>query len=273
MTNKKQLKRVTSKEIIAEIYEITPALAAQWLETSKGNRPINKERVVRYARAMKAGRWYVTDAGIGFDESGALINGHHRLLAIVEAGVTIRSLVVLGIEEAAKNHMDVGFSRTPGHILGMVYGVPNPNAVAAIGRVFAAVEDGAALQSSAETERWYGTWQRNPESFAFGTKIYTGMPAAYCGVLVYAYSIDPVSIEEFGERIKTKVGITANSAESSFMAALDRIGKNAGAAAQQRMIDLTCSAIYHKLKKSHVMILRASESALAWLREHRVSDR
>lgn len=46
---------------------------------------------------MKTGRWVLNGETICFDSNGVLRDGHHRLLAIIESGVTIEVLVVRGV--------------------------------------------------------------------------------------------------------------------------------------------------------------------------------
>ena len=41
------------------------------------------------ARDMKAGHWRLTHQGIAFDPAGVLIDGQHRLWAIVESDTTL----------------------------------------------------------------------------------------------------------------------------------------------------------------------------------------
>jgi hypothetical protein len=52
------------------------------------NRPISKLRVGQYASAMLRGEWRLTHQGIAFDLQGKLIDGQHRLLALVQAAET-----------------------------------------------------------------------------------------------------------------------------------------------------------------------------------------
>jgi hypothetical protein len=76
-----------------EIVDLTPALAAAWLEKNDNNRPINWNYVSQLARDMKAGRFRCTHQGIAFDTEGRLIDGQHRLWAVLEADVTVRMRV------------------------------------------------------------------------------------------------------------------------------------------------------------------------------------
>lgn len=79
---------------------ITPEMAKRWLEGSKSRFPnsaIDYERyaVETHARAMAAGRWIVTDHGILLDRNERVIDGRHRLLAIIAHGEAIEMNVTM----------------------------------------------------------------------------------------------------------------------------------------------------------------------------------
>ena len=71
------------------IMDVTPELACRWLEANTQNRVVNPAHVDRLVRDMKAGRWYLTHQGIAFDTHGLLVDGQHRLWAILEADVPV----------------------------------------------------------------------------------------------------------------------------------------------------------------------------------------
>lgn len=76
---------------------ITPELAQEYLGTSLGNRKIRQKDVDAIARNILAGTFLVTHQGIAFDETGHLLDGHHRLLAVVKANVPIQIDVARGV--------------------------------------------------------------------------------------------------------------------------------------------------------------------------------
>jgi hypothetical protein len=77
-------------EPYSEILYITTNMAAAWLDQNETNRPINWNYVSQLARDMRAGRFVCTHQGIAFDTNGRLIDGQHRLWAILEADVPVR---------------------------------------------------------------------------------------------------------------------------------------------------------------------------------------
>ena len=79
------------------IMDITPETAKQLLSTSPGNRKIRYWHVCMLADSMSRGEWRVTSQGIGIDRNGNLRDAHHRLMAVVKSGVTIKSVVVMGL--------------------------------------------------------------------------------------------------------------------------------------------------------------------------------
>ena len=94
------------KRIVSEVLAIAPQLAESWLAGKAPNRRLRKRVVERYANDMRAGQWRMTHQGIAFDETGALIDGQHRLAAIVRANMTVEMLVVRGIPRESQLDMD-----------------------------------------------------------------------------------------------------------------------------------------------------------------------
>jgi len=88
----------------AYVVNVTPALALTWLESSKSDRPIFNDRVQKLAAEMKDGQWRANHNGIAFAEDGTLLDGLHRLFAVVCSGMTVPMMVV--VDEPVEN-MDV----------------------------------------------------------------------------------------------------------------------------------------------------------------------
>lgn len=76
-------------------YVVTPALAKQWLEKNTNNRNVNFAKVKKMAKDMREGHWDTTHQGIAIATDGTLVDGQHRLMAVVESGVTVRMNVDL----------------------------------------------------------------------------------------------------------------------------------------------------------------------------------
>lgn len=116
---------------------ITPEIASKLLENNDINRSLSQDRVSRYARDMKAGNWKLTSQGISLNKSGKLIDGQHRLYAVIKSGATIKSLVFYDCEDETILNYDSGMARTFGdylHISGVDHSKITAGVVAQIMR-------------------------------------------------------------------------------------------------------------------------------------------
>lgn len=105
---------------------ISPKEAALWLDTKNAhNRPISQSTVERYTQEIKAGRWKLNGQSVCFGKSGNLMNGQHRLKAIVAANKSIETLVVWGVDDSAFDTIDDGNKRSLGDVFA-VSGEQNP---------------------------------------------------------------------------------------------------------------------------------------------------
>jgi hypothetical protein len=102
----------TSKDSYNTVTDVTPALAAKWLEGNTHNRPLKESAVNQLARDMQAGRWRLTHQGIAFDASGVLIDGQHRLWAVIIANITVPMRVFFNESAANMAAVDTGHVRT-----------------------------------------------------------------------------------------------------------------------------------------------------------------
>jgi|694.fasta_scaffold64964_5 hypothetical protein len=100
-----------------QIEVITPRIARSYLELNHNNRPLRKSHIKSLAFDMVNGDWQVTHQGIAFDTNGTLIDGQHRLHAIIEAGVPIKMLVTTGCSASSFAILDRGANRSPSDIL------------------------------------------------------------------------------------------------------------------------------------------------------------
>ena len=103
---------VTVKKMI-----ITPEKAEQMLECNTHNRVKRKRHVTNLAGIMTRGEFLFNGETIKFDENGVLQDGQHRLLACIESGVTIESLVVRGLSATVFHTIDRGSKRIDADVL------------------------------------------------------------------------------------------------------------------------------------------------------------
>lgn len=101
-----------AEHVFSEVTTISPADATAWLQANCKNRPVRKRHVEFLANEIKNGNWQVNGQPIVIAENEQVLDGQHRLLAIIEAGIPIKSMVVYGIPEAAFATIDTGAVRT-----------------------------------------------------------------------------------------------------------------------------------------------------------------
>lgn len=127
--------------ITTEFVKVTPEIAEKMLTKNPRNRNISTRTLVRYGRAMIAGEWMVTGEAIKFSADGNLLDGQHRLAAVVWSGKTVPMMIVRGLPASAQDVMDTGRSRTSGDQL-KISGFTDPNALAAAARLVVLYESG-----------------------------------------------------------------------------------------------------------------------------------
>lgn len=96
----------------AELYTlVTPRDAEEILSRNTRNRPLRAGVVERYARDMAAGNWKHNAMPIRIAKDGTLMDGQHRLWAIIESNTPTDMIVIDGLPEDAIDTIDNGAQR------------------------------------------------------------------------------------------------------------------------------------------------------------------
>lgn len=104
--------------IVARLVTVTPKLAESLIETkNKHNRSVDHARVDQYAADIRRGEWMVNGEAIKISADGQVLDGQHRLLAVLEAGMSIDTLLISGLPPASQETMDQGKARTFSDVL------------------------------------------------------------------------------------------------------------------------------------------------------------
>lgn len=124
------------------VKSITPKMAQELLDkhlVPENQRNLIPSVVGSYARAMRAGQWLLTHQGIAIDNLGELIDGQHRLRAIVESGATVSMMVTTDIPHNGNESglltidaIDRGEERGVGAQLHLRHGIQNGNLTAGV---------------------------------------------------------------------------------------------------------------------------------------------
>lgn len=124
----------------ASLVDVTPAQAAKWLELNGKNRPRRQRVVDVYARDMSTGAWQMTGEPVKFGLDGSLLDGQHRLAAVVQSGVTVPMLVIRGLAADSQEVMDSGAKRTAGDALNL-RGHTNTMRLSSVARLAIVIEE------------------------------------------------------------------------------------------------------------------------------------
>lgn len=209
---------ITPAAITTEIVKVTPAIAEKMLGRNVRNRHISSRAVERYRAAMARGEWLLNGEGIKFGVNGDLLDGQHRLAAIVASGKTIPLLVVKGLPAETQNVLDTGRARTVGDQLGIA-GMPDPNALAAAARACILYESGRlGDRTNPPSTPQVVEFVENNELLAFavarGRAISRGSdlrPAVAAMCFYELLKIDDVKAQEFFERLTDGTNLAAGS--------------------------------------------------------------
>lgn len=112
---------------------VGPDLAQVWLDRNTSNRHLRPRRVAALAKDMANGDFLMTGEAIKFAVDGTLLDGQHRLAAVVESGATVTFAVIHGLDSTAQDVMDTGAARSAADQLKLA-GHVNPTALAAVAR-------------------------------------------------------------------------------------------------------------------------------------------
>ncbi len=104
--------------------DLTPPLAAAWLsEFNTHNRKLVDAHVERLAREMKADRWRLTHQGIAFSTNRVLLDGQHRLWAVVLSEATVPMRVFFNEPAEALGCVDAIRARTNDELISLAAGM------------------------------------------------------------------------------------------------------------------------------------------------------
>ena len=102
-----------------EMTTITPPMATLFLANNVSNRKLNKHHVDFLADQMLTGKWQKNGQTIVIAADGTLMDGQHRLNAIIKANVPAELGLCTGVPKTAMSTIDNGKSRSTSDILTM----------------------------------------------------------------------------------------------------------------------------------------------------------
>jgi hypothetical protein len=201
--------------------DVTPKKAAAYLAKNVTNRSLREPTVAAYEADMRAGNWVPTHQGIAFNDREELIDGQHRLTAVVRSGVTVRMLVTRGLPSVTgDNHtmdaVDRGAGRSIADQLKLQHGFTNPNlgiaAIAVIANV--TLRATIAKQTVAQVLNALEVYGRH---IAEVGKIIDQPThrhfrrSAFVAALAFARAVEPAGVDRFIKGILSGASLDADS--------------------------------------------------------------
>lgn len=98
---------------------VTPELATTWLEHNDGNRYLGTPAVAELANAMLNGTFKLTHQPIAITPDGRLLDGQHRLSAVVLSGQSVWMTVAYDADPDTFDVIDAGKRRSAADVLGI----------------------------------------------------------------------------------------------------------------------------------------------------------
>ncbi len=218
-------------ELNCEVAELSPTSAREILAGNNHNRTIREDYVRKLARAMKRGEWIVNGEPIQIAEDGTLLNGQHRLSAVVESGKTVPMLVIRGLPVSAQKTMDMGTRRNLSDVLALHGESDTTNLGAMLGMLYR-YRNGLRLDNSSRTAptppEALELLRREPkirEGLSMGRKVFraTRMRVSVTAVLLYIFEeVDPGEGKRFFEAVCSSENESAGSPIAALRSILDR---------------------------------------------------
>jgi hypothetical protein len=201
--------------VTCEVAKIGPAMAAKMLEQVHPNRRIKPSVVERYRRQMAAGKWALNGESIVISDLDRVLDGQHRLSAIVESGVEIETVLVRGVLEEHFRTYDIGAGRSAADVFGME-GHGNSYQLAALLKLvwgYEKVPPGAAPRSGGATPELHETYRKYPgagRSVAFCSRvsdICSTSLVAFVHLLGREYGNDAQATDQFVDSLVSGAGL------------------------------------------------------------------
>jgi hypothetical protein len=85
---------------------VDETLAAQILEGNSNNRPLSDAHAKRIARQMSNGLWKINGETVKIGSTGDVLDGQHRLWAVIYAKVRVWLIIVFGVQPDAFSTID-----------------------------------------------------------------------------------------------------------------------------------------------------------------------
>lgn len=208
------MEKIEKDGVSVEFVDVTPDLAKQWLGVNQHNRNMRFRLADSYAADIAEDDWDLNGETIKFATDGRLLDGQHRLQAIVDSNKTVQLIVVRGLDPRTQATMDRGAVRKFGDVL-KLDGETNAIGLAAAVRAVTGWKKGfrRAGSFSPSVKQLMHTLEQHPElrDIVSRAQIYSsrcGIPASVLALCMWVFGqIEPEEAELFFIRLSDGVGL------------------------------------------------------------------
>ena len=230
---------------------ITPERAKLLLGKNTTNRNLTISNVRFFEEQLKRGEFMLTHQGIAIGDDGQLLDGQHRLHAIVNTGISAQMLVVCGLAHDSFQVLDTGRTRRASDVLS-VSGATQACALAGAIRLYllylglpSSVWTGNGIKSfitttqinteyTRDTEGWQ--WAASLSNLKVTKKIVTASPMTaifYLAAIHHGYSREYLA--KFASKLSQGDGLLIGNPILAFRNKV--ISDNSAYKAQSRLAD------------------------------------
>jgi hypothetical protein len=192
---------------------ITPETATKMLEGRAPNRTPSDQRIQSYANDMIAGRWVDIHQPIALGPNDELVDGEHRLRAVVRANVPIAMWVARGVPLDNRWAIDQGRARSVGDALRINDGLKHGPKLAKWFRVIESMGadwKATRIVSPARVRELASAYAESVEwALASGPRGRLIARAPVVAALIYAHRVLPEATERFSAKYSTGESLVA----------------------------------------------------------------
>lgn len=210
-----------------DLVKVSPVEAAEMLKFNTMNRNLKKDVVNLYAEEMRLGKWKErTGEPIKLNLKGELLDGQHRLAAVIKSGVSIEFMVVSELDSDILPVLDTGRNRSANDIF-VINSIKNSSSICAGVRTYITLNSGiySPGKSSGSTKQKLSTtnsellkayknnvdfWQNSHNFSIHMYKAFNGVLSGsqILGIYAHLYDIDKVMAKDFIYQLCTGTEIT-----------------------------------------------------------------
>lgn len=131
---------------------ITPSEAKSMLEKNTNNRNCSERTVAIYANSIKKGLWKEdTFELIKISKSGRILDGQHRLKAIIKANIPINLHIAYELNDDIFDVLDTGKKRNPSDVF-KINNVKNGNSLPSMIQLYFSLKNNHSIRSTGLTK-------------------------------------------------------------------------------------------------------------------------